>query len=45
MHPPSPGNGKGRCATTRTGPREKLNSDDADKIADPARDGKRGVTP
>jgi hypothetical protein len=33
MHPPGPGNGKAGCFSEQSGPREKLNSDDAVKIA------------
>ncbi len=40
MHPPGPGNGKAGCFSEQSGPREKLNSDCADRIADSTREGK-----
>jgi len=40
MHPPGPGNGKAGCFGEQSGPREKLISDDANKLADSTSQGK-----
>ena len=40
MHPPGPVNGKAGCFSEQSGPREKLNSDDAENITDFTREGK-----